>query len=309
MPRHSVRSKLILIRHLEICSDKIVLKYRKYFKINKKPKKLSRQNARPNFKMSRHPVLLVGNVRCPAVISGSAVVSDLTEQTSSSISLYTTTSSTTTVSYTHSSGPPQLIPASYIMVQSNGMAPLRLPTSHYHGLYESPLPTTLSYRDIRVLLVPGIPQVSENPHGTQQFASSEINLTLIFWRSSAMAILLGFICVAIHSNPNLSGVQKFNYLNAQLQGDAARTIAGLLLAELNNQHSITLLHNQFGQAHKLINAHMQALLEMPSPSNLVASLRMFHDSIENHTRGLSSLGKSEGTYGDLLVLIILAKLP
>jgi len=31
----------------------------------------------------------------------------------------------------------------------------------------------------------------------------------------------------IHTNPNLSGVQKFSYLKAQLEGDAARIIAGL----------------------------------------------------------------------------------
>ena len=54
---------------------------------------------------------------------------------------------------------------------------------------------------------------------------------------------------------------------------------------------------------------MQALLEMPNPTNSVASLSIFHDSIENHTRELPSLGKSESTYGDLLVPIILAKLP
>ena len=38
MLRHSVGSKLILIRHLEICSDKILLKYGKYLKINKTKK-------------------------------------------------------------------------------------------------------------------------------------------------------------------------------------------------------------------------------------------------------------------------------
>ena len=51
---------------------------------------------------------------------------------------------------------------------------------------------------------------------------------------------------------------------------------------------------------------MRALLEMPNTLN---SLRMFHDTIESHSRGLSSLGKSEDTYGDLLVPIILGKLP
>ena len=63
---------------------------------------------------------------------------------------------------------------------------------------------------------------------------------------------------AIHANPSLSGVQKFNYLKAQLQGDAARTIAGLPLTEVNYQHSIALLEERFGQPHKLVTAHTYA---------------------------------------------------
>ena len=35
---------------------------------------------------------------------------------------------------------------------------------------------------------------------------------------------------------------------------------------------------------------------------------MFYDSVESHIRGLSSLGKSEQSYGDLLVPIIISKL-
>ena len=54
---------------------------------------------------------------------------------------------------------------------------------------------------------------------------------------------------------------------------------------------------------------MQALLEMQSPTNNLISLQAFYDSIETHTRGLLSLGKTKDTYGDLLVPIILKKLP
>ena len=36
---------------------------------------------------------------------------------------------------------------------------------------------------------------------------------------------------------------------------------------------------------------------------------MFHDSVEGHIRSLTSLGKSVDSYGDLLVSIILEKLP
>ena len=114
---------------------------------------------------------------------------------------------------------------------------------------------------------------------------------------------------AVHSNYTLSGVQKFNYLRAQLQGDAARAIAGFPLTDANYTHSIDLLRERFGQSHKIVNAHMQALLDLPNPSSDMTELRRFYDSVENHIRGLSSLGKSQESYGALLIPIILGKLP
>ena len=61
---------------------------------------------------------------------------------------------------------------------------------------------------------------------------------------------------AVNANLTLSQVQKFSYLNAQLQGEAARAIAGLPLTELNYTHSISLLKERFGQPQKLVNAHI-----------------------------------------------------
>jgi len=96
------------------------------------------------------------------------------------------------------------------------------------------------------------------------------------------------------------------YLRAQLQGDAARTIAGIHLTETNYSQSISLLKERFGLPNKIQNAHMQALLEIPGPVNEFPSLRLFYDSIEVHIRGLSSLGVSKECYG---APIILGKLP
>ena len=115
--------------------------------------------------------------------------------------------------------------------------------------------------------------------------------------------------VAIHSNPSLTDVQKLNYLRAQLQGDASRVVAGLTLTSANYGHSIDLLRERYGQPHKLVNAHMQALVDLTSPTNSLAALQLFHDSVESHIRSLSSLGKSRETYGSLLVPIIFGKLP
>ena len=54
---------------------------------------------------------------------------------------------------------------------------------------------------------------------------------------------------------------------------------------------------------------MQALLELPNLSNTLSSLQSFHDTIERHMQSLATLGKSIDSYGDLLVPVILNKLP
>ena len=114
---------------------------------------------------------------------------------------------------------------------------------------------------------------------------------------------------AVNNNPTLSPIYKFNYLKAQLQGDAAQAIAGLLLTEVNYSQSVTLLKQRFSQPEKLISAHTRALIELPGPTNELSSLQLFHDTTENHIRGLASLGVSKESYSTILVPIILGKLP
>ena len=114
---------------------------------------------------------------------------------------------------------------------------------------------------------------------------------------------------AVHNNPMLDGVQKFNYLRAQLQGDAARVIAGLPLTSVNYNNAMSLLTERLGQPHKIINAHMQALLDIANPASSLSSLQLFYDTIEGHIRGLAVLGKPEESYGALLIPIVLGKLP
>ena len=85
---------------------------------------------------------------------------------------------------------------------------------------------------------------------------------------------------AVDSSPVLSGVQKFNYLRTQLQGEAARVVAGFPLTDGNYLHSVEILKERFGQRQTIVNAHMQALMNLPPPKNTVTELRAFYDSIE-----------------------------
>ncbi len=116
-------------------------------------------------------------------------------------------------------------------------------------------------------------------------------------------------CTAVHDNPYLSNVQKLNYLRAQLSGEASRSIAGFPLTENNYTESIKLLQERFGQQHRAVSAHMQALLNIPSPTSTLSSLKNFYDTLETHIRALEALGKSHDSYGDILVPIIHKKLP
>ena len=73
---------------------------------------------------------------------------------------------------------------------------------------------------------------------------------------------------AVNLNPTISDVQKLNYLRSQLRGEASQLIAGFSLTS----DSVALLKDRYGQQQKLITAHMQALLELPDPSNTLSSL-------------------------------------
>ena len=114
---------------------------------------------------------------------------------------------------------------------------------------------------------------------------------------------------AIENNESLSGIQKFQYLKAQLSGEAARTIEGLALTNANYKHAVELLKKRYGQSHKITAAYMKALWDIPKPSANTNELRQFYDTLESYIRGLEAQGKSADSFGDLLVPIVLDKLP
>ena len=82
-----------------------------------------------------------------------------------------------------------------------------------------------------------------------------------------MANILGLFYVLIHVNHSMSGIQKFTYLKAQLERDAARAIAGLPLTDANYAHSIALLEvgtSRLCQHNFEHNRALKALSIMPA---------------------------------------------
>ena len=94
-----------------------------------------------------------------------------------------------------------------------------------------------------------------------------------------------------------------------MDGDAAKTVGGFSLSNANYDQSIALLKARFEKQQRIINAHMQALLDLQTPTNAATSLQQLLDSFENHIRGLESLGKNKDSFGDFLIPIVFGKLP
>jgi len=61
---------------------------------------------------------------------------------------------------------------------------------------------------------------------------------------------------AVNKNADLSSIDKFNYLHALLEGQAARTIQGLTLSESKYRAVAEILHERFGKMQQIISAHM-----------------------------------------------------
>ena len=99
--------------------------------------------------------------------------------------------------------------------------------------------------------------------------------------------------VSIHSNANISEIDKFNYLKGFLREEALAAISGLMLSSYNYKEAIQLLKNRFGNEQLLISSHMESLLKISKirsrESTRDRELRMLYNHVENCIRDLKSL--------------------
>ena len=115
---------------------------------------------------------------------------------------------------------------------------------------------------------------------------------------------------AVHVNPDLSSIDKFNYLKALVEGPAANTIFGLTLTEANYAAAVELLKEHYGKKQQIISAHMEELLKLPTcVGDKAIQIRTVYDKISVNVRGLEALGVNQDQYGSLLIPVIMAKLP
>ena len=95
---------------------------------------------------------------------------------------------------------------------------------------------------------------------------------------------------AIHSNPSISNVNKFNYLQSLLEGSASRAIKGLTLTSANYDNAISILQEHYGKTQQTIAAHMDEILKIPAcNTSRTSQLRYVYDKISVHVRCLASI--------------------
>ncbi|XP_062611553.1 uncharacterized protein LOC134273375 [Saccostrea cucullata] len=70
-----------------------------------------------------------------------------------------------------------------------------------------------------------------------------------------------------HSNNSLSDVEKFNYLRSLLCGEALKIISEFALTNSNYRQALDVLSERYGQTHKLTNAYMKKLMDLPGPNS------------------------------------------
>ena len=116
---------------------------------------------------------------------------------------------------------------------------------------------------------------------------------------------------AIHDNPELSNIDKFNYLKSLLGPGAIEAIAGLALTADNYGSAIEILKKRLGNWQQIISKHMEQLLHVDAVTSQydMKGLRHLYDIVESNVRSLKALGVKSESYGALLSSVLVTKLP
>ena len=113
---------------------------------------------------------------------------------------------------------------------------------------------------------------------------------------------------AVHTNDQLSEIDKFNYLRSLLEGNAYEAVAGLALSEANYGEAVEILKKRFGNRQLIISKHMESLLSINAVTS-DSDLRRLYDQSEANIRSLKALGVEPESYGAMLSSVLLSKLP
>lgn len=116
---------------------------------------------------------------------------------------------------------------------------------------------------------------------------------------------------AIHANDSLSNVDKFSYLRGLLLEPARSAIVGFALTSANYEAAVELLKKRFGKKTAIQRTLVNELLNTRPVFNEsdTARLRGLYDFVETKYRALQALNVDERTYSEIVVPMLLERIP
>ena len=114
---------------------------------------------------------------------------------------------------------------------------------------------------------------------------------------------------AVHKRTDLGNAAKFHYLVSQLTGEAANLMIGFNYTDAEYDEAVILLKRTYGNTSYLIDAHLNAIIDLKPPGPTGMELSSFRSSYEGHLRALKSLKSDVESAGFVFATLLLRKLP
>lgn len=113
----------------------------------------------------------------------------------------------------------------------------------------------------------------------------------------------------IHTNSNLTPIQKFFYLRSSLNDEAANCIKNFETTAVNYEHAWATLTARYNNEKLLIQSHVKDICELNVvKENSSDNLRLFSDTLRGHIAALEALKQRPNDWGPLLIHIVCTKL-
>jgi len=113
----------------------------------------------------------------------------------------------------------------------------------------------------------------------------------------------------IHNNETIDPIQKFHYLKAALEGNAAQIIKSLEFSALNYTVAWETICSRFNNKRLLIHNHIKALFNISyMQEESSTQIRNIVDTLNKHIRALNSLEQSTEHWDALLIYLISSKI-
>ncbi|CAK1597329.1 unnamed protein product [Parnassius mnemosyne] len=113
----------------------------------------------------------------------------------------------------------------------------------------------------------------------------------------------------IHDNSSINEINKFHYLRASLQGNAALVIKNIDFKGDHYKIAWDMLCERYNNNRLLVNNHMQALFDIdPIVKESSVSIRNLVDTLNNNVRALTKLNQPTQYWDTLLIYVMTKKL-